>query len=1023
MFKHPTAEYRATPFWAWNCALDPVELMRQIEVFQKMGFGGFHMHVRTGMDTEYLGDEFMRMIEICTEKAKEQDMLAWLYDEDRWPSGAAGGFVTQNPKYRLTQLLLTDRPYSENFKANEDFNSSGVSKRTQNGRLLTCFDIVLDSDGFLTEYSEIEPTQDTNNTKIYAYIETAAPSPWFNNQTYANTLDPKAIEFFINLTHEKYKLHLARDFGSVIPAIFTDEPQFAHKSCLKAPNERPIEIILPWTEDIEQTFSKSYSSSLMAHLPELLFELPDGEVSLTRYRYHDHIAQRFCDAFAKQCGEWCEVNDLMLTGHMMEEPTLKSQTAALGEAMRSLRHFQLPGIDILCDNREFTTAKQAQSIAHQYGREGVLSELYGVTNWDFDFRGHKLQGDWQAALGVSVRVPHLSWVSMAGEAKRDYPTSFNYQSPWHEKYRYIEDHYARVASAMTRGEPMVKIGVIHPVESYWLYWGNEQQTADIRDGLDECFGNIADWLLKGTLDFDYICESLLPENCIKGDITGEFFSVGKSRYNCIVVAGCKTLRTTTLQRLEWFAEQGGRIVIVGEPPSMVDAVPSDEFDELFGDCDRVMFERTALLNALEEERIIDIRDSAGVRSRNLIYGMRRERQNDWLFVANADIPKNVDSTKGEKHTFSIDGEYSVELYDTLTGDLMTLKSKFIGGKTVFDKIMYAHDSLLLKLNPPQYVRLYETFCERISIPTNTPLRYLNPVMVTLHEKNVLVLDMAEYALNDDAYHSVEEILRIDGIIRAKLGYNPRNHTVAQPWVEKDTSTPHTLHLRYTVVSQVELSGVELAMEKVENAEIILNGLPVKCEQIGYYVDLSIKTISIGNLKKGENYIDISIPFGRKTDLEACYLLGDFGVKVHGCTHQLTSAVEQLAFGDITRQGLPFYGGNITYHLPFKSQETNDGFVEINAYRGQMLSLSLDDNELGNIVFSPYRLELPRLKPGEHRLDVTFYGNRINPFGQLHFNNHATNWWGPDSWRPSGQDFSYEYQFWPQGIIKSPEIFL
>ncbi len=78
---------------------------------------------------------------------------------------------------------------------------------------------------------------------------------------------------------------------------------------------------------------------------------------------------------------------------------------------------------MLCDRREFTTAKQAQSAAHQFGYPGVLSELYGVTNWDFDFRGHKLQGDWQAALGVTVRVPHLSWVSMGGEAKRDYPAS------------------------------------------------------------------------------------------------------------------------------------------------------------------------------------------------------------------------------------------------------------------------------------------------------------------------------------------------------------------------------------------------------------------------------------------------------------------------------------------------------------------------------------------------------------------------------------------------------------------------
>ena len=197
----------------------------------------------------------------------------------------------------------------------------------------------------------------------------------------------------------------------------------------------------------------------------------------------------------------------------MEEPMLKSQTAALGEAMRSYRSFGLPGIDMLCDQIEYTTAKQAQSAARQYGREGVLSELYGVTNWDFDFRGHKFQGDWQAALGVTVRVHHLSWVSMAGEAKRDYPASINYQSPWYKDYSYVEDHFARVNTALTRGQPVVKVGVIHPIESYWLHWGPKQNTSTVRSQLEDMFQNITKWLLLGQIDFDFICESLLPDLC------------------------------------------------------------------------------------------------------------------------------------------------------------------------------------------------------------------------------------------------------------------------------------------------------------------------------------------------------------------------------------------------------------------------------------------------------------------------------------------------------------------------------
>ena len=111
----------------------------------------------------------------------------------------------------------------------------------------------------------------------------------------------------------------------------------------------------------------------------------------------------------------------------------------------------------------------------QFDRPGVLSELYGVTNWDFDFVGHKAQGDWQAACGVTVRVPHLAWVSMVGEAKRDYPASIGYQSPWYREYPMIEDHFARIATVMSRGKSLVRVAVIHPIESYWLCFGAIEQ--------------------------------------------------------------------------------------------------------------------------------------------------------------------------------------------------------------------------------------------------------------------------------------------------------------------------------------------------------------------------------------------------------------------------------------------------------------------------------------------------------------------------------------------------------------------
>ena len=62
LFRNPTSEYRGTPFWSWNCKVTRELIRSQMEVFQKMGFGGDPLHPRTGLDTEYLGEEFMELV-------------------------------------------------------------------------------------------------------------------------------------------------------------------------------------------------------------------------------------------------------------------------------------------------------------------------------------------------------------------------------------------------------------------------------------------------------------------------------------------------------------------------------------------------------------------------------------------------------------------------------------------------------------------------------------------------------------------------------------------------------------------------------------------------------------------------------------------------------------------------------------------------------------------------------------------------------------------------------------------------
>ena len=165
LFENPGSEYRGTPFWAWNCTLEKDELLRQLEVLKQMGLGGAHMHVRTGMATPYLSDEHMTLIKACVDKCRDEKMLAWLYDEDRWPSGAAGGLVTKDPQYRARHLLMTTEPYGAENGQGEITEMSGRSGRSNNGYLLACYDVVLDDSGCLKSARRIDEKAEAEGRK------------------------------------------------------------------------------------------------------------------------------------------------------------------------------------------------------------------------------------------------------------------------------------------------------------------------------------------------------------------------------------------------------------------------------------------------------------------------------------------------------------------------------------------------------------------------------------------------------------------------------------------------------------------------------------------------------------------------------------------------------------------------------------------------------------------------------------------------------------------------------------------
>src|SRR5579859_2230699 len=105
IFQTPPKMYREVPFMSWNDDLEPAELRRQIGLIDDGGWGGFFMHARIGLKTPYLGKNWMTNVRASIDEARQRGLHAWLYDEDKWPSGFAGGLAITNPAHRAQTLL------------------------------------------------------------------------------------------------------------------------------------------------------------------------------------------------------------------------------------------------------------------------------------------------------------------------------------------------------------------------------------------------------------------------------------------------------------------------------------------------------------------------------------------------------------------------------------------------------------------------------------------------------------------------------------------------------------------------------------------------------------------------------------------------------------------------------------------------------------------------------------------------------------------------------------------------------
>ncbi|MGQ9609695.1 MAG: glycosyl hydrolase [bacterium] len=1009
-FLSPSSLYRGKPFWAWNGPLEEGELRRQIRVFKTMGLGGGFMHSRVGLATPYLSEEWFRLIRACADEAQKNNMEAWLYDEDRWPSGAAGGIVTKDPKYRERHLSLTiEDPKSFKPKGDE----LGIFLATVNGNT---------SAG----YRKGKASEAKDDEKVLAFrCVLADPSPWYNDQTYLDTLAPEAVAKFIEVTHEAYAKSVGDCFGPIMPGIFTDEPNhggfWLHGNTGNA----------PWTDTLPEVFKKLYGYDILDHLPEIFLKVGESDFSKVRHDYHDCLAYMFSRNFGEQIYNWCETNGLLFTGHVLAEENLASQTSVVASAMRFYEFMQAPGIDILCGQilsrqggrpPEYSTAKQCSSVLDQLGRKWMLSELYGCTGWQFTFAEHKAVGDWQAALGVNLRCQHLSWYTMLGEAKRDYPASISFQSPWWRDYPIVENYFSRVNVMLTQGKSVRSVAVIHPIESAWgVFYGG---SGEPMGKLNSWFMKIQDLLLEEHFDFDYVDEDILSRH---GKIDGNMFCVAQSKYSVVIVPPMYTIRESTRKMLEAFIKAKGKVIFVEPVPEFVDAVSSNSAKKLAEKSTQIPLEREALVDALskiDDIKRVSISKPDGKEYNPSLYMLRYDDETKRFITFICHTKQDVSSGK---LIVKIPGKGQAQEWDCQTGEIFLADSEETDDGVLIHTELPGCGSRVFVIDPQADPNLKPrkkyTEIRRETIKADE-------YAIMRDEPNAFPLDVAEYSINGGEWQGPLEILKLDRVVRDAAGLRYRGGAMVQPWAQVNPPEvkPLPIQLRYHFDIEVLPEGpCHLVMEEPWKYEITLNGNEIWFdEDEGWWIDNSFKRIRIlpWFLKKGTNEIIIKTEYTPTHGLEAMYFTGEFGFRWDGTKPVITELPRKLKLGNWVDQGFACYSSAITYITEIEPtlRAGERIFLELPRWEGVLVKVRLNGKYMGHIAWHPYELDITTgIKPGKNRLEIEVMSSRRNLLGPLHLTEKYPAWTGPGEFVSTGDRWTDNYVSVPYGLMEAPVL--
>ena len=546
-FYDPPAEYSLIPLWSWNGTLEPNKLKWQIDQMMEKGIYGAFMHARAGINegkTPYFSEGWWEAVDTTLAYSSRVGFQAYLYDEDKWPSGSAGGrTVATNPDEYIKKGL--------HYEIMEILGEQKIELNFD-GEIITILAAELTDKGLIKNQMLTEVT--SFNNKIWYVPEgkwiIIAFSLHRNPGIQIDYLDKNAVRAFLDITHEEYYKRYSKHFGKTIPGVFFDEIYLN-------PDDQNRNLI--WTDDFLEEFEKIKGYNLKPYLPLLIYKAEQNTAKI-RSDYFDVVSELYTNAWFKQYAIWVEDHNIWLTGHTGER---FDSYFKQGDYFKTMGQLQIP----CADNEDFRYGfprminwyppKQMSSVAHVYGHNRVAAEAMGGGGYGIPLSEYKYGIGMLASYGINFFIPHLfHYGGNTPRTQADWPPSWFFRNPYWKYFKPLADYGRRISYIMSQGHHICDVALLQPLSSQWV------------DGYDRTipeteFMAIQKILLDNLIDYDIID----PGSLLQSDVTKGKITIFEENYKMIILPGTEVLRKAEAEKLKSLVDNGGIVLSTDPLPS------------------------------------------------------------------------------------------------------------------------------------------------------------------------------------------------------------------------------------------------------------------------------------------------------------------------------------------------------------------------------------------------------------------------------------------------------------------------